>query len=109
MRTPVAEAATFGGNDWRSYSPAFTRPGIRRNLEVVAAPGRSAADRGATTAQLAVAWVLAHLAVQVAIGGLRTPAHLEESLGVLDLTLSQGDLAEMDSIMAPRYRPAAPL
>ena len=105
----ITEATTFGGDDWRSHSPAFTGPGIRRNLEVVAAPGRSAADRGATTAQLAVAWVLAHPAVQVAIVGSRTPAHLEESLGALDLTLSQGDLAEIDSIMAPRYRSAASL
>ena len=104
----IAEATTFGGDDWRSHSPAFTGPWLWRNLEVVAAPGRSAADRGATTAQLAVAWVLAHPAAQVAIAGSRTPAHLEESLGALDLTLSQGDLAEIDSIMAPRYRSAAP-
>ena len=95
--------------DWRSHSPAFTGPGFWRNLEVVAAPGRSAADRSATIAQLAVAWVLAHPAAQVAIVGSRTPAHLKESLGALDLTLSQGDLVEIDSIMAPRYRPAAPL
>jgi aryl-alcohol dehydrogenase-like predicted oxidoreductase len=105
----ITEATAFGGDDWRSHSPAFTGPGIRRNLEVVAAPGRSAADRGATTAQLAVAWVLAHPAVQVAIVGSRTPAHLEEGLGAFDLTLSQGDPAEIDSIMAPRYRSAAPL
>ena len=96
----ITEATTFGGDDWRSHSPAFTGPGIRRNLQVVAAPGRSAADRGATTAQLAVAWVLAHPAVQVAIADSRTPAHLEESLGALDLTLSQGNLAEIDRIMA---------
>ena len=56
----ITEATTFGGDDWRSHSPAFTEPGIRRNLQVVAAPGRSGADRGATTAQLAVAWMLAH-------------------------------------------------
>ena len=105
----ITEATTFSGDDWRSHSPAFTGPGIRRNLEVVAAPGSSTADRGATTAQLAVAWVLAHPAVQVAIADSRTPAHLEESLGAPDLTLSQGDLAEIDSIMAPRYRSAASL
>ena len=56
-----------------------------------------------------MAWALAHPAVQVAIADSRTPAHLEESLGALDLTLSQGDLADIDSIMAPRYRSAAPL
>ena len=96
----ITEATTFGGDDWRSHNPAFTGPGFRRNLKVVAALGRFAADPGATIAQLAVAWVLAYSAVQVAIVGSRTPAHLEESLGALDLTLSQGDLAEIDRIMA---------
>jgi aryl-alcohol dehydrogenase-like predicted oxidoreductase len=47
-----------------------------------------------------VAWVLAHPAVQVAIVGARTPAHLAESTGALELTLSRADLAEIDRIMA---------
>src|SRR5215470_9532470 len=47
---------------------------------------------GGTIAQLAVAWVLVHPAVQVTIVGSRTPAHLQESLGALHLTLSPGDL-----------------
>src|SRR5260370_31883052 len=81
----ITEATTFGGDDWRSHSPAFTGPGFRCNLEVVAAPGRSATNRGATIAQLAVAWALAHPAVQVVIVGSRTPAHLEESLRALAL------------------------
>jgi diketogulonate reductase-like aldo/keto reductase len=89
LGSTITEATTFGPGDWRSHSPAFTGPGFGRNLEVVAAPGRFAADRGATIAQLAVAWALAHPAVQVAIVGSCTPAHLEESLGALDLTLSQ--------------------
>jgi aryl-alcohol dehydrogenase-like predicted oxidoreductase len=46
-----------------------------------------------------VAWVLAHPAVQVAIVGSGTPAHLQESVGALDLTLSRADLAEINSIM----------
>jgi len=74
-------------------------------LQVVAALRRFAADRGTTIAQLAVVWVLAHPAVQVAIVGSRTPAYLTESIGALDLTLSQGDLAEIDCITAA----AAPL
>jgi aryl-alcohol dehydrogenase-like predicted oxidoreductase len=44
--------------------------------------------------------VLAHPAVQVAIVGARTPAHLQESLGALDLALSPDDLAEIDHTMA---------
>jgi aryl-alcohol dehydrogenase-like predicted oxidoreductase len=96
----ITETTTFGAGDWRSHSPAFTGPGFRRNLEVVAALRRFAADRGATISQLAVAWVLAHPAVQVAIVGARTPAHLDESAGAAELRLSKDDLAEIDRIMA---------
>jgi aryl-alcohol dehydrogenase-like predicted oxidoreductase len=96
----ITEATAFGPGDWRSHSPAFTGPGFARNLEVIAALRAFAARRGATIGQLAVAWVLANPAVQVAIVGARTPAHLDESLGALGLTLSQADLAEIDHIMA---------
>ena len=96
----ITEATAFAAGDWRAHSPAFTGAGFARNLEVVAALRAFAADRGATIAQLAVAWVLAHPAVQVAIVGARTPAHLAESLGALNLPLSQDDLAEIDRIMA---------
>ena len=95
----ITEAARFGPGHWRSQSPAFTGPGFGRNLQVVAALSRFAADRGVTLAQLAVAWVLAHRAMQVAIVA-RTPHHLQESVGALDLALSRDDLAETDSIMA---------
>ena len=43
--------------------------------------------------------MLAHRTVQVAIVA-RTPHHLQESVGALDLALSRDDLAETDSIMA---------
>jgi aryl-alcohol dehydrogenase-like predicted oxidoreductase len=96
----VTEATTFAAGDWRAHSPAFTGEGFARNLEVVAALRAFAAGRGATTAELAVAWVLARPGVQVAIVGARTPAHLTESLGALELPLSRDDLAEIDRIMA---------
>jgi hypothetical protein len=96
----ITAATTFAPGDWRSHSAAFTGEGFARNLEVVAALRAFAARRGATIGQLAVAWVLAHPAVQVAIVGARTPAHLAESAGALDLELGPDDLAEIDRIMA---------
>jgi hypothetical protein len=96
----IAGTTTFGPGDWRPHSPAFTGPGFRRNLEVVAALRQFAADHGVTISQLALAWVLANPAVQVAIVGARTPAHLDESVGAATLLLSADDLAEIDHIMA---------
>ena len=69
----ITEATTFGPGDWRSHSPAFTGPGFGRNLQVVAALSRFAADRGATIAQLAAPWALAHPAFP---GRHRRPAPL---------------------------------
>ena len=92
----LTEATTFGADDWRSHSPAFTGPGFGRNLQVVAALSRFAADRGATIAQLAVAGVLATRPCR-SPSPARTPHHLQESVGVLDLALSRDDLAEIDS------------
>ena len=95
----ITEATRFGPGDWRSHSPAFTGPGFGRDLQVVAALSRFAADRGATIAQLAVAGVLATRPCR-SPSPARTPHHLQESVGVLDLALSRDDLAEIDSIMA---------
>jgi aryl-alcohol dehydrogenase-like predicted oxidoreductase len=95
----ITNGTTFPVDDWRAHSPAFTGAGFARNLEVVAALDAIAARRDATIAQLAVAWVLAHPAVQVAIVGARGRVHLAESLGGLDLDLSPEDLAEIDDIM----------
>ena len=95
----ITEATTFGPGDWRSHSPAFTGPGFGRNLEVVAALSRFAADRGATIAQLA--WPGCWPARPCrSSSSARTPHHLQESVGALDLALSRDDLAEIDSIMA---------
>jgi aryl-alcohol dehydrogenase-like predicted oxidoreductase len=96
----ITGATAFGPGDWRAHSPAFTGVGFTSNLRVVAELRAYASRRGASIAQLAVAWVLAHPAVQVAIVGARTPAHLAESLGAAGLSLSQADLAEIDRIMA---------
>jgi aryl-alcohol dehydrogenase-like predicted oxidoreductase len=96
----ITAATAFGPGDWRAHSPAFTGAGFTRNLGVVAELRAFASRRGATIAQLAVAWVLARPAVQVAIVGARTPAHLAESLGAAGLSLTQADLSEIDRIMA---------
>jgi aryl-alcohol dehydrogenase-like predicted oxidoreductase len=104
----ITPDTTFDPDDWRAGSPAFTGPGLARNLDVVAALRAFAANRGASIAELAVAWVLAHPAVQVAIVGARTPAHLAQSLGALDLVLSRSDLAEIDHILTAAVPVAGP-
>jgi aryl-alcohol dehydrogenase-like predicted oxidoreductase len=65
-----------------------------RGAVVIATKGGLRMDGDRVVRDASPAWL------QVAIVGARTPAHLTESLGSLDLRLSQDDLAETDRIMA---------
>jgi hypothetical protein len=93
------EDTTFTDDDWRSTSTVFTGEGYSRNLAAVRALEKFAADRGMTVSQLAIAWTLANPAVQVAIVGARRADHIQDSLAAADVSLSDGDLAEIDAIM----------
>jgi hypothetical protein len=102
------EHTTFAADDWRSRSPLFAGDTFRRNLQTVRELERWAAERGHTVSQLAIAWTLAHPAVDVAIVGARRPAHIEDSVGAADVELTAEDLAEIDQIMAGAVTVAGP-
>jgi aryl-alcohol dehydrogenase-like predicted oxidoreductase len=102
------EHTTFAADDWRRNSPLFQGETFRRNLEMVRELGRFARERGHTVSQLAIAWTLAHPAVDVAIVGARRAAHIEESVRAADFELSAEDLAEIERIMAGAVTVAGP-
>ena len=95
-------------DDWRSSSDLFKGEAFERNLETVEALGRFAEERGATVAQLAVAWTLAQPAVHVAITGARRPDHIEGVAPAAELELGEDDLAEIDRIMESAVTVAGP-
>ncbi|MGO9334763.1 MAG: aldo/keto reductase [Acidimicrobiales bacterium] len=74
----------FPADDWRSGNRTFTGEPFRRNRAVVDELRSVASLRGASVGQLAVAWTLANLAVEVAIVGSRRPGHLREPAATLD-------------------------
>jgi aryl-alcohol dehydrogenase-like predicted oxidoreductase len=86
-------------DDWRSGSPLFNGTNLTQNLEVVRQLAGLADELGCTLSQLAIAWTLRHPAVQVAIVGSRSPDHIEESVGALDVQLSDGDLQQIATVM----------
>ncbi len=99
---------TFAAGDWRANSPLFGGEAFQRNLQTVAALERFAQERGCSVSQLAIAWTLAHPAVHVAIVGSRQAAHIEESLGALEVRLSGDDLEQIDRIMSGAVSVAGP-
>ena len=83
--------------DYSAYLPRFAGENGARNRRLVAALQALAAEKGASATQLAIAWVLARGARIVPVLGARTRAQLDESLGALDLLLSQEDLARIEA------------
>ena len=96
------EDTAFGDDDWRSYSSAFTGDIFHHNLEIVERLKAFAADRDMTVAQLAIAWVLAHPAVDVAIVGARDPEQIRGTAPAGDLFLDDDELDELEDITADR-------
>ena len=85
---------SFDDDDWRARSPEFRGESFRHNLEIVDRLSEFARERGHTVSQLAIAWTLAHPAVQVAIVGSRSAEHIEESLGALEIELTSDDMTD---------------
>jgi len=86
-----------GAGDFRAYLPRFTGENRAKNDALVATLRKLAAERGATTSQLAIAWVLAKNPSVVPLIGARKRQQLEESLGALALTLSAEDVARLEA------------
>ncbi len=87
--------ATAG--DFRAHSPRFQGENLDKNLALVEAL-RSVADaRGATVAQIAIAWVLAQGGDIFPVIGARRTDRLAEALGAMDLVLSAADLTAIEA------------
>jgi aryl-alcohol dehydrogenase-like predicted oxidoreductase len=89
----------FAEDDWRGQSDLFQGENFRTNLEKVEELKKFAEEQGHSVAQLAVAWTLANLAVDVAIVGARRPDHIEGTAPAAEFDLSQDDLWEIEDIM----------
>lgn len=83
-------------SDFRSHAPRFSGENLDRNLALVETLRRIATARGATVAQLAIAWALSRGDDVVPLVGARRRSALAEALGGVDLQLSATDLAEIE-------------
>ncbi|MFB9433315.1 aldo/keto reductase [Streptoalloteichus tenebrarius] len=99
--------------DFRGISPRFQGENLDHNLRLVEALRGIAEDRGATVAQVAIAWVAARGEDIVPLVGARRRDRLAEALGALDVTLSEEDLAAIERVVpagaAAGDRYAAPM
>ena len=89
----IDETTTFSDGDIRGTLPRFSAEARRANRMVVDAVAEVAASKGATSAQIALAWLLAQAPWIVPIPGTRRAERLQENLGATGVSLSTDELA----------------
>ena len=99
LTAKITNLDDLADDDWRRSMPRFEQENFRRNMELVERIKALAARKGCSTAQLALAWVLAQGDDIVPIPGTKRRRYLEENIGALDVQLSPKELAEIDTIL----------
>ena len=96
----VDENTTFDSTDIRARNPRFATDAIRANRVVVELLEKIGAQKGATPAQIALAWLLAQKPWIVPIPGSRKLERLDENLGAAAIQLTASDLDEIKTAMS---------
>ncbi|MEG5000704.1 aldo/keto reductase [Microcoleus sp. B4-D4] len=90
------ESTTFDSSDFRSTLPRFTTEALKANQALINLLGSIAEQKQATTAQIAIAWLLAQKPWIVPIPGTTKLHRLDENIGAVSVELTQGDLRDID-------------
>jgi len=84
--------------DYRKTTPRFQGENFRRNLDLVKRVEEIAREKRCTSAQLALAWVLAQGEDIVPIPGTKRRKYLQENIGALDVDLTRKDLERIEEV-----------
>jgi aryl-alcohol dehydrogenase-like predicted oxidoreductase len=95
----IKSASDLVENDARHNYPRFQGENLRKNIELVDALGEIAKNKGCTSAQLALAWVLAQGDDIVPIVGTKRRTYLEEDARALDLELTRDEVEQIGRLM----------
>jgi aryl-alcohol dehydrogenase-like predicted oxidoreductase len=92
----IKSRADLEESDWRLKNPRFTDEAIKENLKFVDVIEGIAQSKGATKAQVALAWVLSQNDDITPIPGTRKIHRLEENLGAFNVELTTDDMATIE-------------
>jgi aryl-alcohol dehydrogenase-like predicted oxidoreductase len=87
----------FGAGDFRGNDPRMGEENFERNLAIVETVKRVAEAKGATPAQIALAWVLSNGDDLVPIPGTRKPERVEENAAAAEVELDEAERRELDA------------
>lgn len=109
----IDESTTFDGSDFRNTVPRFSEENRRANRAMVDLLDATAKGKGATPAQIALAWLLAQKPWIAPIPGTTKPQRLRENVAGAGVTLTPDEVgaltaaADKISLVGERYSPAA--
>lgn len=92
----IDDTMMFGSDDFRSAQPRFSPEARKANRALIDVIGEVAAEKKATSAQIALAWLLAQKPWIVPIPGTTKLHRLDENLAAANLELTPADLHEID-------------
>lgn len=87
----------FAPDDFRRFAPRFQGENFDKNLALVAKLEEIAHEKGVSTSQLTLAWVLGRGEDIIPIPGTKRIKYLEDNIGAADVTLTPEDLARVES------------
>ncbi len=96
----IDENTTFASSDIRSKIPRYTPEARKANQVVIDLLDKIGEQKGATPAQIALAWLLAQKPWIVPIPGSRKLERLDENIGALDVEFTSDDLREIESAIS---------
>jgi aryl-alcohol dehydrogenase-like predicted oxidoreductase len=96
----IDENTTFDKNDFRNTVPRFSEENRKANQALIDLLEKIAKEKGATNAQIALAWLLAQKPWIVPIPGTTKLHRLQENVGAVGITLSANDLKEIGDALS---------
>jgi aryl-alcohol dehydrogenase-like predicted oxidoreductase len=96
----ITEKTEFDSTDFRNIVPRFTPEARKANQALVDVLGKIAASKKATSAQIALAWLLAQKPWIVPIPGTTKLHRLEENVGAAEIELSAEDLRDINDAVS---------
>lgn len=107
----VSDDKSFAPGDFRRTNPRFQGAALEKNLRLVGGLAAFAQKRGASSGQIALAWILGKHPDVVPIPGTKRPHYVIENAAAADIRLSREEIAALDALFDPaavvgdRYAP----
>ncbi len=96
----IDENTKFDASDFRNHVPRFSPEARKANMKLVHAVEGAAKSKGVTSAQFALAWLLAQKPWIVPIPGTTKVKRMEENAGAADVTLTDAELKDIDGAVS---------